>query len=838
MKKIGFILLTMGGVFSKTISLDTINIDINTSKNMGIITNSAMLDSTTYTRKYLDNATGANGTFSEIIKRNPNARILRGERNSKNGGEIAPENISINGASFYQNNFIFDGVSINNDINPLGKAITTANVTNFNLIFLPNPSQGLNIVTDLIESIEVKDSAVSAKYGNFQGGVIKATSRDPRHEFRGKISFRHTSDKMRKAYYNDEQDQKECRYSTNTSQCQPNFKKYKVSAIIEGYVSENFGLIFNYTQMRSLMEQKKYTKDYPDKSKISQTRKTLRKNQNFFLKGIWHVNDDLIIKPSITYAPSLATYHGQNYEKGEVEIKGGGINGAVEAKHNLNFGHLNQRIAYQTNQIYKTTDSDMLLVWFKTPHHPGYSSKSSTYIEGASGDMQQIQKKFLYNADFDLNEFHLGSSIHRLISGFSFENVNAKVDITKPYYLASIGLQDLGANHCDKNDKFCKNEPFYNKLKRKSWKGQWFKTRQYISGKTRAKMNYFAFYLEDKINIERFMIRPGIRIDKNDYMGKVNFAPRFSTNMDVFDDDSLNIFAGYNRYYGRSIFAYKLKEKFYSLKSHEKRKDLHSPWIKFQTDKDRFSFSHLRVPYDDEYSLGASQKFFGFEISAKYLKRKGKDLIRVSDAKSMNISSKDTRKFYTNEGKSNSNIYTIKFRNLDDFEIFGSQHGFEISCNYTQTDRNFEDYDDKFDDLDENLKKKDKVYLDGNLIHKSNLPKNKANLPWVFNATINSKIWHLNWANFFSFQNGYEGLVMDGKIDGYENWQRKKFKKTFNWDSKFIFTFPTINKQSGYISLEIYNILDTKNTVSLDQQGKNTTYGSGREFWLEAGYKW
>lgn len=352
-------------------------------------------------------------------------------------------------------------------------------------------------------------------------------------------------------------------------------------------------------------------------------------------------------------------------------------------------------------------------------------------------------------------------------------------------------------------------------------------------------MNYFAFYLEDKINIERFMLRAGTRIDKNDYIGGWNFAPRISANADIFNDDTLNIFAGYNRYYGRSIFAYKLQEKMGSLKSTEKRKNLHSPWEKISTDKDRFSFSHLRVPYDDELSIGATQKFWNLELSAKYLKRKGKDLVRLSDEKSMGLPTKDNKKFYTNEGKSSSDIYTLKLRNLNDFNFFGTEHGFELSLNKTQIDRNFRDYDVKFDDFNENLAKKDKVYYNGNLIHKNQLPKNPANLPWVMSATIMSKIGHLNWANFFNIQDGYKGLIMDGRIDGYENWESKEFGRSFSWDSKFMFKIPTIKKQSAYVSLEIYNVLGKKEIVSLDSGGKNMpTYGSGREFWLEAGYRW
>lgn len=60
----------------------------------------------------------ANGTIPELLKHNPNVRFSNATDSSNTPGELAPENVSFHGEKFYNNNFMIDGLSNNNTINP------------------------------------------------------------------------------------------------------------------------------------------------------------------------------------------------------------------------------------------------------------------------------------------------------------------------------------------------------------------------------------------------------------------------------------------------------------------------------------------------------------------------------------------------------------------------------------------------------------------------------------------------------------------------------------------------------------------------------------------------
>lgn len=829
--------------YANNINLQDVNVNANLQDSSKYeIIKQGEFGSSSYTRKYLDMATSGDGTISEIIKRNPNSKISRGEKTSRNSGEIAPENISINAASFYQNNFLVDGVNINNDINPLGGILFVGEATNLTP-FLKNPSQGLNLDTDLFENIEVNDSLVSAKYGNFQGGVINAQTKNPKAGFHGKISFRHTSDRLQK-FHIAKENQEEFNYTTSPKY-QPKFKKQKTSFLFDGYINENLGIIFNFSQIHSKILQQMYDKNFPDQSKVGQTRTLLRRNENLFLKGIWFVNDNLIIKPSIIYAPYKAEYYSMGGENAKADVEGGGLTTSLETSYDFSFGNLTQNFSYTINQMSRNTNTNKMLVWNKTQDNIGYTSeKTLTFVDGIGGDVEQKQEKLSYKADFKFNEFSLLKADHTLISGFSIEQTNATYNITKPYYNA-VSLKNLGKFTCNPNDIFClQKRPISQRYK--NWTGQYFDKYNYFFGKTDADMTYFSFYIEDKVKIDNFTIRPGIRIDKNNYMGNWNLAPRISANLDVFSDDKTNIFGGYNRYYGRSIFAYKLKEKMDSLKSSYSRKDPNSIWKYDKTQYNKYNFKNLNVPYDDEFAIGLSQKISNFEISAKYLRREGKDLIRKSTAKAMGLALGDGKtlaknyNLYTNAGKSKSNIYTIKLRTLNDLNLLDTKNSFEISYNYTDTNRNFNTYESIYDEFYDNA---NKVVYDGNLINSSKLPTNNNDTPWSVTATTATKFPNINltWANFLTLQGGFKGVVRDGFAEitnkRYANYKSKKFNDTFVWDTKFTLDIPTTKKQKAYVSLEIYNLLNNDNAVDVDSKGV-VDYDKGRQFWLEAGYKW
>ncbi|MGL9751175.1 MAG: hypothetical protein ACR5LC_08075 [Symbiopectobacterium sp.] len=59
-----------------------------------------------------------NGNITELLRTNPNVQFSESSRNSQTLGELAPDVVSFHGEKFYNNNFMIDGFSNNDRLNP------------------------------------------------------------------------------------------------------------------------------------------------------------------------------------------------------------------------------------------------------------------------------------------------------------------------------------------------------------------------------------------------------------------------------------------------------------------------------------------------------------------------------------------------------------------------------------------------------------------------------------------------------------------------------------------------------------------------------------------------
>ncbi|HYQ50055.1 MAG TPA: TonB-dependent receptor plug domain-containing protein, partial [Pseudomonas sp.] len=113
---------------------------------------------------------GANGDITTLLQMHPSVQFSGAQKSSNTPGEIDPADISINGAKFYQNNFMIDGISINNDLDPGAHGYSE----NRQFDAAPSNPHGIALDADLLQEVKVYDSNVPAEYGGFNGGVIDA----------------------------------------------------------------------------------------------------------------------------------------------------------------------------------------------------------------------------------------------------------------------------------------------------------------------------------------------------------------------------------------------------------------------------------------------------------------------------------------------------------------------------------------------------------------------------------------------------------------------------------------------------------------------------------------
>ncbi len=180
-------------------------------------------------RQMLASMPAGNGDLTSALKIHPNVQFDNAQLSSKTPGEIGPANISINGAHFYQNAFVVDGIGFNNDIDP-------AHDNTALLDSAPGRSQGLALDIDLLDNIQVYDSNVPASFGGFTGGVVEANTRAPSRAFSGKISLQTSRDSWTR-YHIDKRDRENFENSGNANM-QPKFTKWTRRANLEGHVTD------------------------------------------------------------------------------------------------------------------------------------------------------------------------------------------------------------------------------------------------------------------------------------------------------------------------------------------------------------------------------------------------------------------------------------------------------------------------------------------------------------------------------------------------------------------------------------------------------------------------
>ena len=98
-----------------------------------------------------------NGDIATALRSNPAVQFNDTGRSSRNMGEIRPDDFSINGAPYYQNLFLLDGATINNDIDPAVNADSPGNVNN--AVDVPSASQGIAVDGTAVDIDQESDRA-------------------------------------------------------------------------------------------------------------------------------------------------------------------------------------------------------------------------------------------------------------------------------------------------------------------------------------------------------------------------------------------------------------------------------------------------------------------------------------------------------------------------------------------------------------------------------------------------------------------------------------------------------------------------------------------------------
>lgn len=619
------------------------------------------------------------GDANSILRNLPNVQYQNDSDNDAGVDgqdmiDLRPQELSISGAKVYENNFILNGIGINNvtgSQEPFATDLGTyEQAPNVNAIFGLH-SQTVFVPSDFLDDVTIMDSNVSARYGEFQGGVVEYTLAKPKTDkVTGSVSYGFESDKTTS-------------YVLGTSDGlnpqnnpPPEFYRYKTSATVNVPITDNWAVIGQYS--RSAADTSK-VKDYrlygytaDDVSENNFYRLSSRHDTDlgvFTLDGSYTDYDQewdaYFYRDAQIYAQtkSFTTQLRWENDLDAIVFEPLGIeNVKIDAKsyfnrsRTINDGGDNEyyvrtvwaRIGATNNNTstwFNSTDAN-LLSWCRTPLASTLSGQSEICREGGFGNKAQGQEEKGFKADID-GDFLAGT----FSTGFDYRRIDAyrRADEYTQYSANNTLLNTPTVSKfiCADGDTACSYEQYAKtKVTARAYNNE-------------ASINSLGMYAEVDQTWDWLNVRAGVHASYEDFFGNLNFAPRLTATISPTGDFS--IIGGFNRYYNANAVYYAIRNGIPMARASNRSHDatgLVKDWVEAGTQRYyTFSGTDLDTPYNDEFTAGVkwNDPWLDGDLRVRYVYRQGKDQYLKS------ATSTSTAMTLTNGGESSYHSATVEY---------------------------------------------------------------------------------------------------------------------------------------------------------------------------------
>lgn len=794
-----------------------------------------------------------NGNITDLLKSNSAVRFSQDSNTSNAGGEIRPDEVSFHGENYYSNNFIIDGMSNNENINPGANhsAKYTASASPYNLP--EGGTQSMWIDTSLLKSAEIFDSNVSAKYGDFKGGVVNAELKDPDiSRTSGKVFYRTTRDSWA-SFFIDPKKLDEFNNSTSLDQ-QSKFKKQIYGFNLNQPLSDKAAMLFSYSRTVSdidfyhskLVEVDKTGK--VSKANISQPQQ--RTNESFLWKGVYFPDNGDAWRLTAIYNPHKSKLTRNNINAGGYETTGGGFQTNVDWEKRFDSVKMKTYFGYkQTSDIVENDESDYHnYVLDLNKDFPNWTSAnpngatglydgSARYASpyGGYGKFYTRKTTYTLKQDYSVNEFDWGETQHNIIFGWQADYSKAKYVRTKD---TSLFTYQLDKNVICGTAEQCIDG------------SQYAYSRQYYAARNiEVNDSNFAMYLEDSMKWKRLDINLGARATYNKGMGNFNLSPRFSTSYDVFGDGSTRVFGGINRYYSGSLLYRKLNQGVSTFERMTRELDTSRHVSNWKMEGESSSTTRsldnkVKTPYSDEKVLGVSQDVLNSNVTFKWVNRRSKDDLTATIRYIDGIGYRT----FVNEGDRRNDTFSIDIKPKEAYKFEYVNIAWGLNASRSVSKSNYKSYNEAVSD------NTSRAVYNKRLLDNGEVPPSDFNTPWSigFNLYTEFPKINLKWTQTFKFTQGRDYLEsVESKVDcSYDSnrsmcgdyyglateYRDAKVGSELSVDWRFIYKQPTFANQFLEVTLDINNVLNRKSVASA--ASGTTYYKMGRNFWLGASYNW
>ncbi|MEW2741488.1 secretin and TonB N-terminal domain-containing protein [Providencia sp. PROV130] len=769
------------------------------------------------------------GNITDLMKTNPAVQFANNDSNSMNQGEIKPSRISIHGSSSYQNAYRLDGVSFNNDFDPadsgLGETATR----------LSSSDQGIYIDSRLIDSMTVYDNNIPVEFGGFTGGTVEVNSRRWQGENSAHAYYRLTRSGWNNLFHDSSQSIDTTKNDTaNPARFQNRYDKNDFGGWFELGVSENSGLVFSASRRSSTIPMTLANDgaamingdgELEMTDGLTGKKDQKRISDNYFLKYTIDLSDKSSLDLSTNYADYdsrlfTSTIMNSGYDSTH---KGLGFTGVF--KHQFEVGQL--ELTASTQQLKDERVNDQNYYVEVLAMDSDYNWDNRKYLRsGGQGDLISEQNSQTAKAVMRFTSMEDGLGItHK-------PTIGSELSYTKGTYKRDSDFYRYNySGVIDKNDY---------------WNGQLANVTRFQAGKHSADYTNYALFLDDNLQYGKLTLRPGIRLDRDDFVSRTNIAPRLSGSYDIFGDNSTLLIAGANRYYGRSMLTYAL----YGAQNAGMQNcnwgcSLDPNLNDWDNQKDYEGIDSLKTPYNDELTLALQQEILSTTWRLQYVHREGYDEVRTRTKYDTRDADKRSIRMYDNGGRSSHDTVTLSVNNSQPWEWADASHVMTASLTWQQSESNTPK-DSGYNSFDPaNKVNLNKVWYDGKIIDASKLPSTSFNSPFKFNLELTS-VWDdydLTWYNRLQWWGARDQAVrydnayaVDPEYGQVRKYTKQHFSSKYTWDTRLGWK-PEFAHGFGF-SVEVNNILNNKNVADrfVFEDRVLKSYDPGRQFWLQVNY--
>lgn len=775
----------------------------------------------TLERQDIDLRTPGSGDVNQLLRLLPSVQFSRqqGLADPDSLQDIRPATIALSGGRYYENAFTLDGIGINSRLD-----VTNANAQNVDET-AGGSAQTLWLDAELIGRLTVRDSNISAQYGNFTGGSVAIETRDPRRTFGITASVDYSEDALARFKMSD-RSRRELEEAGTTAPARPEFAKWRFGATVDLPVSDDAAVLVGYNRSTARVVH------YANALYGSAERRYLSASDNLLVRGVYDIDAATRLTGQFTYSPYSSESGAAASIDNTVNSKGGGLAGKIAAEHK---GALDWTAEFSYARSNSSRTAPAVQYNIPSSSENGGFCTSSSCTTGGIGDLNQSQNSYVFRGT-------LGGALGvlRLRGGVEAEHVTAHKERPQDVLAYSRGTTDERIVCADGDDMTCVTGSYA--------LGQY---NYYQAYSARVNLDSLGLWGEGTVEVGPLTVRAGLRYDYESFLGNHVLAPRLAASWRLPWHD-MEFSLGANRYYGTSMLSYALRAAYPALVLY-RRSGVASGgslvysdagWSVYSVSNSTgYRTSALKTPYSDELTAALTGTVLGGTARLKGIYRDGRNAFARSPMTSTVEDNGDgtttTRRYYvmTNEGESRYRAVSLEWS-----RSFGRQ-GLALSLNYSKTKRTNPDY---FEDVDDELFEPVPVLYRGEATTSTVIAGMNRDADYA-NPLTAAATWSSAWLGdrlrsnlTLHYRNGFNRIEDSGvnqTIDGvrYDVYEKVRYADSVDMD--LTLQAEVVRSRYGVLMLDL-RIANLLNSIPASDYASTTTpWQNGRSVWTGLKYR-